>query len=234
MSGTRNILDAKVGVIALGAAIAALGIAIYYALMMDVRLANDRIGEAVHIEADFQREIGYGGLIHNYKNYVLRGAETFRLAAIDNHREAIATLARLSALSPGMDGSEFDAVRRTLDAYRANLDVIADAHANGIDVREIERLTSVDGRRAIIVLAARVHALHEALEERRDQLLETKWRIFIGIGTCLASLAVISLVLIRRVSRRILSQAPLGSDGPAAAFGAPAGKDVRRIMARHW
>jgi hypothetical protein len=203
MRNTQSLLDANIGLIALGAAIAALGIAVYHALMMEVRLAESRIDEVVHVEADFQREIGYGGLIHNYKNFLVRGAETHRAAAIENHRRAVRMLVALGAFAPGAPPEEFAAVRRALDAYRANLDVIAEAHRRGLDIREIDRRAGVDDSRALQALGVRVHEIHKALEARREALREAKWRIFIAIGTFLAALAVVALMLARGVSRRI-------------------------------
>ncbi|WP_118135621.1 ATP-binding protein [Oceanicella sp. SM1341] len=105
----------------------------------------------------FERSIGYGGFIHNYKNYVLRPRETeYRDAAIENHFDALAVIDRIELL-----GEQFGVYttlaesRRTLKAYRAQINWVTRLHAQGAGAREIDtivRISDAPARREIDVL----------------------------------------------------------------------------------
>jgi hypothetical protein len=203
MKTVQHLLDAKIGLVAVGAAIAALGIAVHFSLMSEVRLAESRIDEVAHLEAELHREIGYGGLIHNFKNYVLRGSENYRVAAMRDHRRASSLLDQLSEIVDGVARADLDAVRVTLDAYRDNLDVAAAARARGRDAEEIDQLVKIDDSQAIHAIGVRMHATRLTLVDARDALREEQMQVFVALCVFLGAIIVIVTLITRGIALRM-------------------------------
>jgi hypothetical protein len=92
------------------------------------------------------RVLGYGAGIHHFKNYVLRGRESYHTAARLDFREALVIIDALSR------GSEFDAsdqqalaaLRTTVAAYDAALDRVTELKAKGWRIEDIDRSVIID------------------------------------------------------------------------------------------
>ncbi|WCL55476.1 hybrid sensor histidine kinase/response regulator [Gimibacter soli] len=111
------------------------------------------------LEAQVQREnalsalhqlMGYGGFIHNFKNYVLRG-EADR--AEETRRQINGALTALTALEKSFNQESFGfgkgrEVRSTLQAYLANLDVAIEMKEAGAAIADIDRRVRIDDRMA--------------------------------------------------------------------------------------
>ena len=105
---------------------------------------------------------GYGGAIHHFKNYVLRGApvhaERFQVAL----RRCEALLDRFRSLD-GLSATEeaaLDTLARALAAYRDGIEVVARMRRDGADVREIDAAVAVDDGPAV----AAIEVLEAGLE----------------------------------------------------------------------
>jgi hypothetical protein len=217
---TKHLIDAKTGLVFVGGAIAALGIAIWFSLMTEVRMAESRIDEIAHLEAELHREIGYGGLIHNFKNYVLRGSENYRVSAERNHRRLGVILDELDGLVDAEARPYLDVVRATFDAYRDNLDVAAAARIRGEPVTRIDQLVKIDDSLAVHALGVRVRATHLALANKRDELREAQLNVFVALCIFLAALLSLLMLMAQGTRSRLRTlEARLragGREGPAA------------------
>ena len=191
------------GLVAIGGAVAALGIAVWFSLMTDVRLADNHIDEVVHLEAELHREIGYGGLIHNFKNYVLRGAENYRTAAMRDHERVSGLLDQLDTLIDGDARAYLATVRATLDAYRNNLDVAAAARARGLDAEGVDALVHIDDSMAIHALGVRMRESHLALIDQRDTLYDAQLQVFVALCIFLGAILAIIVLVTLGIARRI-------------------------------
>lgn len=117
-----------------------------------------QIADAHATSLQLEQEIGYGGLIHNFKNYILRPGEPAyleRAAANATRARELAENLETTARSLGVEVS-LSATRRMIDAYDGRLDVIADMVADGATPAEIDIRVRYDDRLALeeIALAA--------------------------------------------------------------------------------
>lgn len=152
-------------------------LAIFFALMWDMRrnidVVTDRLPTAM---LGFERAIGYGGLIHNYKNHVLRSYEVGHAdAAIENHDTAMQALDLVEriATDAGLDIRTAE-IRATLDRYRDMIGAVGRAHAQGRAIdpvdpsAEMSDLPALEGLRAAHDQIAA--ALTREIEHRRGQI----------------------------------------------------------------
>lgn len=106
--------------------------------------------------AHLVRALGYGGAIHQFKNYVMRSEPRYREATA---RSLAAAQGRLDALSrdAGLDAGDKAAVRdlvTTVAAYQDALQQVADLKREGLPPDQVDRLVLIDDSAAVIALEA--------------------------------------------------------------------------------
>lgn len=98
---------------------------------------------------------GYGGIIHSFKNYVLRGQDKY-LTSFDEHYAAIiGSLDEYSALAGVSDDSLslIKTVKDTVDAYKAGINVSKTMRDNGASIVEIDRAVKISDGPALDAIA---------------------------------------------------------------------------------
>ena len=87
---------------------------------------------------DLVRSLGYGGAIHDFKNYVLRGDEKYRDGADQSFSKAqeIVVSLRQSDVS-GAESAALDNIEQTISAYQAALKVLHEQVGKGLGVGDI-------------------------------------------------------------------------------------------------
>jgi hypothetical protein len=154
--------------------------------------ANADLAAVVSVEADVLRELGYGGLIHNFKNYVLRGSHNYRAAAINKVFRLRAALDALQEIVPDDYRDDINAVRVTVNNYRMNLDIAQEAIARGDGPRTIDALVKIDDAPATRALEALMREVRETLT-RRQQDLQNDLKVFVR-GLILLIMTVLALI----------------------------------------
>ena len=115
------------------------------------------------------RAMGYGGMIHNFKNYVLRKdakhIARVRVAA----GEALSSLNRYSetALTPEERGAVRD-IRSVIKAYARNMEVAREMAAKGSSARDIDHKVKIDDGPAIRGLAVLKAAIGSNRQQRES------------------------------------------------------------------
>lgn len=101
-----------------------------------------------------ETELGYGGAIHAFKNYVLRGREEYRTAAQDAFRRAQASITALRATPTFQekDLRALDEIEGVVKKYSANLEIVQKMHAEGKSIKEIDMAVRVVDLRAVAAL----------------------------------------------------------------------------------
>jgi len=95
--------------------------------------------------AGIRKHMGYGGLIHAFKNYVLRADERYYLEAwthMDQAKTEIETY--LVNQTSETERSSLQTIGLTIDRYRENLNKARLAIATGIEPRNLDALVKVD------------------------------------------------------------------------------------------
>lgn len=115
-------------------------------LDLKVKLARtkDKLRMA-EIAGSIRQQGGFQGLIHNFKNYVLRGEAKYRQRFNDRYSAIAAHIEELYALADSPDTlAQVTVIKRTFSKYRENLDVVTRMHNAGNNVREIDAAVQVD------------------------------------------------------------------------------------------
>ncbi|MDP6833499.1 MAG: hypothetical protein QF512_21280, partial [Alphaproteobacteria bacterium] len=101
--------------------------------------------EKLRILGALRKEIGYGGMIHQFKNYVLR-QDAARIGAINSKLSGVsAAISRYRALD--LDGAESAAladIEKVIGEYSRNLLTASNLVKRGRPPRDIDRLVKID------------------------------------------------------------------------------------------
>ncbi len=98
--------------------------------------------------------IGYGGLIHNFKNYVIRGKNKYEKNVNKQYKELLALIERYKRL-PNVTPQEIallDTVKETFTKYHSGLPKVVEAYKNGQSVRQLDKVVKVNDSPAIKAL----------------------------------------------------------------------------------
>jgi len=124
-----------------------------YSSMVEIDRQSREIGRAaeqVRYLGEFDAAIGYGGMIHDFKNVVLRGHPTGPARVTASIAEARRALSALE--KSGLTAAELEAIsqiRETVTAYESKLVVAVDGIARGARPGEIDPRVIVDDRDAL-------------------------------------------------------------------------------------
>lgn len=151
-------------------------------------------------------EAGYGGMIHNFKNYVLRGDVKFRGAALKN----LGVLNEIIARYRGLDIHRGETIalldlEQTLAAYGAALDIIKGMIDEGGLIEAIDAKVKVSdgaGLRALDLLVQEANldivAHSRAVDASLDFIVVAEQVVSISLIVVMAVIAVMLLWVLRR------------------------------------
>ena len=99
---------------------------------------------------EVREAIGYGGMIHQFKNYILRQDEP-RVAVVENTiGVALRGLDEYERLDPSAaERAAVDAIRDVIQQYRSNIDVATDMVAAGATVAEVDQAVAINDTPAL-------------------------------------------------------------------------------------
>lgn len=169
-----------------------------YALAGFVRFERATV-DLPRLFLQLERAIGYGGFIHNFKNFVLRPDEdVYFEAALENYRVAELTIQKIDELAKRLQiSTSLEPVVTTLRGYRAMLDDGRSARNEGLSIRLVDE--------RIRISDATASSNIRQFQQEINLLLDSQYRIFAwSLGavlfTCL--LAGIALGYIQYAKRR--------------------------------
>lgn len=116
------------------------------------------------------RDAGYGGAIHNFKNYVLRGQETYYHNAKKQLQDIFKNISEFQKININTkERQDLEALRRTLVEYYENLELVKLNQISHEKMATIDQAVKVDDTTAIFAL----HQLGEAYIENAGELRRT-------------------------------------------------------------
>lgn len=154
-------------------------------------------------------EMGYGAMIHNYKNYVLRGQEKYRLRVINNHlnlSDSVNNYAQLANLTIN-EQQALVAIQQVADEYLKASSMIKRMIDQGAVIGSIDTAVKISDTPAIegfIVLEDRYQELIGLYTDRFERASDSVAEYSILI-LCIALLVILvsALALYRYVVKRI-------------------------------
>lgn len=107
--------------------------------------------EKIDVLNELLSVVGYGGLIHQFKNFVLRGDIRSHDQVIARYQQAERLLERYKKIVPISEGELFslEQVYWTLNSYKNNLDVVQQMQMEKASVSQIDKRVMVDDRAAL-------------------------------------------------------------------------------------
>lgn len=127
------------------------------------------IQDKEHFSREIYQELGYGGIIHNFKNYVLRHDPKYREKFFrhTNYLETLIFQKRSSAKLTQVEKDSLNTILKTVLDYKEKIHLVDKALLEGKSSAEIDQLVKVDDSSAL-----------EALALMKNQLIDAEMRVF--------------------------------------------------------
>jgi diguanylate cyclase (GGDEF)-like protein len=116
-----------------------------------LRAAANQRAERNALLNQLQGHIGYGGLIHDFKNYVMRGDDVYRdrlLVDVENAQQVLLEYRELPGLT-AFDLYHVTTIQNIIKLYQETIDVIEVMWRNGATVNEIDHKVMIDDAPAL-------------------------------------------------------------------------------------
>jgi signal transduction histidine kinase len=157
-------------------------------------------------------ELGYGGLIHNFKNYLLRGEERYYNAAKKNADQALTKLQSLEAEAKihNLD-IRLPQTRLMIESYGSSLEIVKSLNSHSVPVKHIDNKIRYDDTGALIEIYDFVETINTDIEEELADL--QRLSLIQTIATITASMFIIFFaLLLSRISNHRAELQTLNND----------------------
>lgn len=160
--------------------------------------------------------LGYGGIIHTFKNYVIRKDETYRTRMLDQLTQFDAVMASyLAEPLPDAERKALEQIKATIDEYRRKLEIAERAAHGKWPAERTDRLVKVDDTEAILALKNLETIWRENRKLSTERIIHAVARgeSLIGIGfvsmlllVCAALTIALLIRLLERDMRRTVTR----------------------------
>lgn len=145
-----------------------------------------------------EQKIGYGGLIHNFKNYVLRPDEdNYRISAFADATEALSLLEHLhhGASKIGIE-AKLEKTHHMLESYAKRLELVRELSEKGLSSQLIDAQVRFDDRPALQEVERVLEKLNIAVDERSRDLHDkgTATSLLSTVSTAALGLLIIGII----------------------------------------
>lgn len=159
--------------------------------------------------------LGYGGSIHAFKNYILRGKSDYADQFKSSQKTVLQALQQyqeLTDLSPA-ESRALTAIKSIVDNYTAQLEHVRDMLATGMAAKDIDAAVTINDAQAMNGLSTlqahfdEMTAKHgQTLDNNINGMLEelTIW-IIVVVSALLAGLFILSISITRRINAVVAS-----------------------------
>ena len=194
---------------------AVVGVMVFYGMQSIERLDavekrwvsyNENATEGGRLLYQISRDMGYGGFIHNFKNFVLRRDLDYVSSLIVKRDEIYAALDKLETyvVTPE-ERNALDTLRAVFDKYAAAVPMAAEAFDKGLSSVEVDTLVNVDDAAAFNAISELNHAFLmrsrlAKLETTKalDAAASTVW-LMLGVVPVIVVLGVTLILFLRRI-----------------------------------
>lgn len=133
--------------------------------VVNSRAPNASVSRA-RVSADLRGAIGYGGMIHNYKNYLLRHDKNYKKATKLNLQLAYQAIETYRSLNLSYaEELALNDIEKTLRNYAKNLDYISQSIDEGLSIKEIDEHARIDDYTTLRGLNTLDKAIHNQIND---------------------------------------------------------------------
>ncbi|MCC9642885.1 PAS domain-containing protein [Rhodopirellula sp. JC740] len=157
--------------------------------------------QAVNASEQLDRELGYGGLIHNFKNYVLRPDESkYYDDAQENARVARQKIKELRQIQFGeIQGPELPETSAMITAYTSQLAVVHAMAENGASAREIDEKVRFDDQPTLDELERRIESFTDQCWLEAEKLQsQARMLMLLNVAVAIATAILLATLSIRQ------------------------------------
>ncbi|WP_076587321.1 response regulator [Vibrio ostreicida] len=117
--------------------------ATYQASDFRAQILND---EADYYHFELTSLLGYNGIIHRYKNYLIRGSDHYEQAVLQQFEQLSVTISNLRDVYKNDPKAikHIDALASTMAKYQSNMLIIKRMKSSGEDISIIDRVVAID------------------------------------------------------------------------------------------
>jgi len=122
----------------------------------EMRGVFQAMGAKVSLLAELSAQLGYGGLIHNFKNYVLRNDAKYQALIDSNYKAIVDIIVRYKQLK-GITGDEIQTLTVIEETFKAYHDAAASAaqyFAAGQDSQQVDKKIKISDGSAVAAIAS--------------------------------------------------------------------------------
>lgn len=125
------------------------------------------VEEVQDILADLNAQMGYGGFIHNFKNYVLRRDEVYKLRLLANYENALSHISALREKLPTQaERQALDQIEAVLVDYKQKLSQLSPVRTQA-DLSADDALVAVDDKPALKAF----EVIYQSVKDRTHKIL---------------------------------------------------------------
>ena len=164
----------------------------YIARQNDLRIKRTTFYKSV---IALENQIGYNGMIHNFKNAILRPDNTiYSTRALENYREALNQVDIIENQGSIILGQvQMPDTKAMLDAYRTRIEQLPLLFSQSLSIREIDKTLRYDDEPSNAEIAAIESSVTRELELKASSLLSSRLRF--GLITLLVILLTLAAVI---------------------------------------
>ncbi|MCW9015142.1 MAG: GGDEF domain-containing protein [Gammaproteobacteria bacterium] len=169
---------------------------------------NDKKQKPV-LAAYLRSELGYGGMIHSFKNYLLRHNDTYRESALDSISNIENIIADYYQLEPST--AEKTALEDLLSAvknYKNNLKLIKEGINNKHSSETIDNTVKVDDYYALRGLTTLDHVIIMQINEKSrnlsEMLLSINNSVWLNAATAITLIIILAMFIFWIFSKKII------------------------------
>ncbi len=160
---------------------------------------------------ELRAQLGYGGVIHNFKNYVMRGAKepgylqkfSANVAAVRGDIDRYQSTRGITR----MEADRLAVVLQTVENYVHQGSVVEQMHRDGKTVEEIDKAVRVDDKPALAALDELDRALVEQTNARTAELTSSvnrlSWIVALLVVLIAVPVVAIGVTLTRSITGRV-------------------------------
>jgi len=122
----------------------------YNQKVQQIRDLINKIPEKLGLLSQVKEDVGYGGLIHSFKNYVLRGQIKYKKRVENNYRKLIKLIEKIKQMGIGQkEKKDLEKIKKVFEKYYAGVSKIVEGWGKGLSIKEIDKIVKVNDDPAI-------------------------------------------------------------------------------------